>query len=196
VPQGTWRELLELIESNASETAIDTFLRECPEVLAGAAHFGRVNPHAAWVIPQAAIRPPLSTKQRGLRPDYLVGGYGSDGISWVVVEIKAPAQLVFAGGVGRGRIRLSSAANAGLCQLAQYLDFCSANQAYLRDFLGTRFFREPTGVLVISRMLEFEKDTSRQALKAALNRSLSASIQIRTFDALFAAGASFISTRA
>src|SRR5207244_3921865 len=116
----------------------------------------RPNPHASRVIPQASIRPPLTPEQRGLRPDYIVGGVGSDGISWVVLELKGANDRIFVCDRDGKGLRLSAAANRGLCQLLAYLDYCAANQAYLREFLNTRSFREPAGILFIGRASELE----------------------------------------
>jgi hypothetical protein len=118
-----------------------------------------------------------------MRPDFIVGVVGSDGVSWVVVELKGAADQMFVCDRDGGSLRLSTTANRGLCQLLSYLDYCAANQAYLRDFLNTRSFREPTGILFIGRASELE-DQRRQTLKAALNRVFAGRIEIRTFDAL------------
>jgi hypothetical protein len=179
-----WTRFDELVRTDATEGELQRILRDHPGLIGGAAHFDRPNAHVSWVIPQASIRAPFTHEQRGLRPDYLVGGVGSDGFSWVVVELKGARERIFARDQNGGGLRLSAAANRGLCQLLSYLDFCATHQAYLREFLNARSFREPKGILFIGRANEVEGDAEKQALKAALNRAFSGRVQIRTLDAL------------
>lgn len=79
--------LKQLVEANAGETAIDTFLRSNPALLAACMNFIQFGHHGTWVVPQQAVRPPSLPEIRGLKPDYLVGGRNSDGYSWYVVEL-------------------------------------------------------------------------------------------------------------
>jgi hypothetical protein len=83
-----------------------------------------------------------------------------------------------------GNISLSSAANHGICQLLQYIDYCSAAQSYLRDTLKLKDFREPRGFLIIGREEELSSDSGAQELSRAFNEMMAPRIEVRTFDAL------------
>lgn len=129
--------LKELIETDAAETGIDSFLRDHPALLAACMNFTQFGHHGTWVVPQQVVRPPSLPGIRGLKPDYLVGGKGSRGYSWYVVELKSPSDKMFSRNRA-GNMSLSSDANRGICQLLQYIDYCSAAQSYLRDILKTQ----------------------------------------------------------
>src|SRR5438874_9463033 len=81
------KALRELIQADASETAIDSFLRSCPALLGAGMNFTQFGHHGTWVVPQQEIRPSSLPGVRGLKPDYLVGGKGSRGYSWYVVDL-------------------------------------------------------------------------------------------------------------
>jgi hypothetical protein len=83
-----------------------------------------------------------------------------------------------------GNISLSSIANRGICQLLQYIDYCSAAQSYLRDTLKLKEFREPKGFLIIGREAELSSDRDAQELSRAFNEMTAPRIEVRTFDAL------------
>ncbi|HEV7473921.1 MAG TPA: Shedu anti-phage system protein SduA domain-containing protein [Pyrinomonadaceae bacterium] len=169
--------------TNATETTIDGFLKEHPALLAGCMNFTMFGHHGSWVVPQQLIRPPSLDEIRGLKPDYLVGGKGSRGYSWFVVELKSPKDKLFTREKS-GTISLSSVANRGICQLLRYIDYCSSAQSYLRDSLRLKEFREPKGFLIIGREAELSGDRDVQELSSAFNRMTVGSIEIRTFDAL------------
>ncbi len=175
--------LKNLVETNPSETTIDNFLHECPALLAACMNFTQFGHHGTWVVSQQVIRPPSLPAIRGLKPDYLVGGKGSRGYSWYVVELKSPRDKLFAKGP-TGSISLSKTANGGICQLLQYMDYCSAAQSYLRDTLRLSGFREPKGFLIIGREAELSADSGLQELSRAFNEMTRGSVEIRTFDAL------------
>lgn len=172
-----------LLASGATETDADTFLRENPALIGQCLNFTNFGHHGMWVIPQKLIDPGVGPKRRGLKPDYLFGGKNSDGFYWCVAELKGPQDLLFKRSP-KGGISFSSVANAGICQLLQYIDYCSSAQSYFRDHFGLKDFREPKGFLVIGRESEFEKDDQFQELKAAWNRVSGNKIMIRTYDAL------------
>ena len=171
-----------LVKTNASETKVDRYLRKNRAVLAAALNFTNFGHHGGWVVPQQTVRPSTRPVAHGLRPDYLVAGENSDGVGWFVVELKGVTDTVFTD--AKGPIRLSRAANAGICQLVEYLDYCASNQSFLRDELQFKRFREPRGILIIGREQEL-RDRRRQKLRAALNEALRPRVEIRSYDALF-----------
>jgi len=175
-------ELRDLVEKASGEKAIDTFLKSNINVLAKCMNFTQYGHHGTWVIPQQEIRPHLTSSQKGLKPDYLVGGKGSDGYRWFVVELKASNENIFV--EKNGNVYFSSIVNKGICQLLSYIDYCSSAQAYMRDSLKLNGFREPEGFLVVGRESELENSSKKQDMKAAWNRITSNRIQIRTYDAL------------
>lgn len=175
--------LRDLIQANAHETEIDGFLRNCPALLGACMNFTQFGHHGTWVVPQQEIRPPSLPGIRGLKPDYLVGGKGSRGYSWYVVELKSPKDSLFTR-ASSGEIYLSNTANRGICQLLRYIDYCSFAQSYLRDILKLKDFREPKGFLILGRGAELENDPDLQELSKALNEMMRGRIEIRSFDAL------------
>ncbi len=100
-----------------------------------------------------------------------------------MVELKSPKDKLFRKD-RIGTITLSSTANHGLCQLLQYINYCSSAQSYLRDTLRLKGFREPKGFLIIGREMEFMLDTDLQNMKRTLNVMTSGRVEVRTFDAL------------
>ncbi len=126
------------------------------------------------------IRARLSDTSPGLIPDYLIAGANSDGVTWWVMEVKAPGAKIFGG--NDSAKTLSSEANRGVLQLLSYIDVCAENQAYLRDQAGLKGLREPKGLLLIGTQDELN-DSRNRKLRAAWNR-VNPSLQIRTYSAL------------
>lgn len=175
-------KLSKLVENSSGERAIDNFLKSNVEVLANCMNFVQFGHHGTWVIPQQEIRPPLTLTQKGLKPDYLVGGKGSDGYRWFVVELKGANHNIFV--EKKGSLQFSAVVNRGICQLMSYIDYCSSAQGYIRDSLKLNGFREPEGILIVGREEELSCSSLKQDMKAAWNRITSNRIQIRTYDAL------------
>jgi Domain of unknown function (DUF4263) len=135
--------------------------------------------HMSWIFPKEQIRPP-SGSLGGLIPDYLLAGASSNGLEWFVLELKGADKRAF---VKRGkRVLLSSDANAGICQLLNYIDRSAHDQAYLRDGLELAGFREPRGILLIGTEAESDDDQVRD-FKGAWNRA-NPKLQIRSYDSL------------
>jgi Domain of unknown function (DUF4263) len=168
-----------LISRAASETKIEAFFRKNHEVLSMTINMFSTGHHMSWVFPKEQIRPP-SGSVGGLIPDYLLAGASSNGVEWFVLELKGADKHAFA---KRGkRISLSADANEGICQLLNYIDRSSRDQAYLRDGLELVGFREPRGLLIIGTENE-TVDTQVQDFKAAWNR-MNPKLQIRSYDSL------------
>jgi hypothetical protein len=181
-------EFAGLVEGRSGEKAIDECLKENRGLLARFMNFTQFGHHGTWVVPQQQVRPPLTTSQRGLKPDYIVGGKGSDGYKWFVVELKGADQNIFT--ERNGNVVFSNAVNDGICQLLNYVDYCSSAQAYLRDTLRLNDFREPEGCLIVGREDELSEDPRKQSLKAAWNRLSGGRLQLRTYDAFIRSTAS------
>ena len=175
----------DLLANGASETDADRFLQENPALIGQCLNFTNFGHHGMWVIPQKLIDPGANPKRKGLKPDYLFGGKNSDGFFWCVAELKGPQDKLFKrGSDDRRTISFSAAANEGLCQLLQYMDYCTSAQSYFRDHFGLNDFREPRGFLILGRERELEDDGQLQELKAAWNRLSGGRIMLRTYDAL------------
>ena len=154
----------------------------------GAFATGLPDTMRGWIVSQQQIRP--KTLTHGLKPDYLIGGKSSSGITWHVLELKSPRDTLFVR-TSKGRLKFSETAHEGVFQLLEYIDFCASQQAYLRDALGLKGFREPTGLLVIGRQSEFE-ESDHQDMKAAWQRLTGGRLIFTTFDALLEGMSGFV----
>ena len=169
-----------LLKKGASETLIDEYLRENPEIFTSVLHNYRTGHHGSIVISQQNIRPKIkTTNQKGLIPDFLIGGDSSEGWSWFVIELKGTTQKVFT--KKRNEVYFNSEINKGIFQLLEYIDYCSENQANLRDTFQLENFREPNGILISGRENEFE-DEHKKRMKGAWNRINKGKLEIRTYD--------------
>jgi hypothetical protein len=133
----------------------------------------------SWIFPKEQIRP-SSGSVGGLIPDYLMAGASSNGVEWFVLELKGADKRAFT--KARKRVSLSADANQGVCQLLNYIDLCSRDQAFLRDGLELTGFREPQGILLIGTNDETD-DHQVRAFKGAWNR-INSKVQIRSYSAL------------
>ncbi len=172
----------DLVNRRAAETEIDGFIRSNPKALATCFRLTMTGHHGVWVIPQQVIKPPMRPVERGLKPDFILGGKGSDGFSWFVVELKGADDSIFA--ESDGKTYFSSSANRGVFQLLEYVDYCSQNQAWLRDTLRLTDFREPRGFLFIGRETELEENEVRGRLKGEWNRLAGGRLEVHTYDVL------------
>jgi len=178
------RGLQRLVEDAAGERDIDAFISANPQLLTLPLDFARTGHHGAWVVPKAAIRSGIPGTIQGLIPDFLVGGESSDGISWIVVELKGAAARLFSR--SGETVRFSPDANRGICQTLEYIDYCGRAQAHLRDEMQLAGLREPTAYLILGREEELEVQRLRD-LKAAWNRRMGGAIAIRSYDSLLRA---------
>ena len=174
-------ELRLMVEGNASETELDRFIRGEPDLLSALLHFAGTGHHSGMAYPQQTLRPSVRDVQSGLIPDYLISGKNSDGTSWWVLELKSPADKLFAG--KPGSFRLSDVANRGLMQINQYVTFCVDHQAAIRESLQLKDFRTPTGILLIGREHELTAAPELRQLKESLGGA-KAAVRIRTWDSL------------
>lgn len=180
-------EFEKLVSEKASETTIEKYFADHPEVLAITLFLFSTGHHAAWIYPKQQIRP-VSGEVGGLIPDYVLAGANSEGVVWWVLELKGANHKAF---VKRGkRVYLSQESNKGICQLLNYIDMASRSQSYLRDEIGLNGFREPKGLLLIGNDEESE-DTQVMDFKNAWNR-INPRIQIKSYNSLLRALASKI----
>ncbi len=171
-----------LVEGNAGETEIANFLKNNKSVLVNSLRSLNTGHHGAWVIPKQMVRPPMAESQKGLIPDYVLGGLSSDGFEWFVLELKGADQRIIT--ESNNLLYFGSVANKAICQTIEYIDYCASVQAYLRDSLKLRDFREPKGFILIGRETEFPNDSRREKFKSAWNRFMGHKIEIRTYDSL------------
>lgn len=166
-----------LLERKAGEREIEAYLDRNREALSLSVVMFSTGHHASWIFPKRQIRPPSGTRS-GLIPDYLMAGANSDGVQWFVLELKGADKHAFA--KAGSHVLLSSDANRGICQLVNYIDSSSRDQAYLRDGLELSGFREARGILLIGTDLETE-DAQVRDFKNAWNR-INARVQIRSYS--------------
>lgn len=169
------------------ETDADEFIKLNPALLGQCLNFTNFGHHGTWVVPQKLVDPGANTIRKGKKPDYLVGGKNSDGFYWCVVELKGPNDSLFK--KSGSEVSFSAKANEGICQLLQYIDYCSANQAFLRDHFKLNEFREPRGFLIIGREAELQDDQLKD-LRSAWNRISGGRLMIRSYDALLRSNSS------
>lgn len=174
-------QFLSLIIKNSDEAKIDSFLKENISILAFVSVFFWTGHHGAWILPQQLIKPRVG-KNKGLKPDYLFAGDNSDGVTWWVLELKGANETIWIEDKN-GDFRFSDAANRGVNQLTRYIDYCTINQAVIRDAYEISSFTEPKGILLIGRGKEFENNEQKRNLKRRHNRN-NPHLQIRTYDAL------------
>lgn len=174
-------KLLSLVNQNSDETEIDTFLRDNRSVLAFISVFFSTGHHGCWILPQLLIKPRIGSK-KGLKPDYLFAGDNSDGVTWWILELKGANENIWIEDKN-GDFRFSDTANRGINQLNRYTDYCTTNQAAIRDTYKITSFTEPKGVLIMGREREFKNNEEKRDLKRRHNRN-NPNIQIRTYDAL------------
>ncbi|MGP1387875.1 MAG: Shedu anti-phage system protein SduA domain-containing protein [Thainema sp.] len=184
IENSTIDEFISLVNNaNCGESEIDRYLNSNKEILSYIMPILNTGNHGIWIIPQLNIRPSTHIS-KGMKPDYIVGGCNSDGYLWSVVELKSPNQNIFS--EENTKIGLNKVVNQGVCQLIEYMDYCSEAQSYLRDTLKLNEFREPSGILIVGREEEFDGNDNKRKrdLKAAINRLYGNRLQIRTYDAL------------
>ena len=171
-----------IVESNAGETEIVDFLKNNKGVFVNSLRDFKTGHNAAWIIPKQMVRPPMTESQKGLIPDYILGGLSSDGFSWFVLELKGANEKILT--ESNNILYFGSVANKAICQTIEYIDYCASSQAYLRDTLQLKDFREPKGFILIGREIEFSDDSRREKFKSAWNRFMGHKVEIRTYDSL------------
>lgn len=180
---GQIEEFKTLLDKDVSETSMQTFLEANPEIFTSLLHNYRTGHHSAIVIPKQEIRPRLKlTDDNGLIPDFIIGGKSSDGWNWWIIELKGPSQTIFS--QSTSETYFNSEMNKGICQLLNYIDFCSEQQSNLRDSFGLQGFREPNGLILAGREKEFTDDNGKRKLKASWNRLLMGKLELRTYDSI------------
>lgn len=179
VTEDQYFKFSQLIQRRSSEREVERYFAENREVLSLVIWMFSTGHHMSWLFPKAHIRPTSGTAG-GLIPDYLMAGASSEGIRWFLLELKGANARAFRK-TGK-RVYLSNEANKGLCQLLNYMDWSSRDQAYLRDGLELKGFREPRGILLIGTDDE-TRDPQIQSFKSAWNR-FNSSVQIRSYSGL------------
>jgi hypothetical protein len=177
---GAKEGFLKLIEEKFGEKQIDKFLCENPEIFETL--LDTTGHHGIWVIPKQQIKTKIGN-ERGLIPDFIVGGKNSDGFQWWVIELKgSDAKLLKVN--AQKEVCFTSEGNKGISQLTEYIDYCRKYQSHLRDAFKLKDFREPSGILVIGNENEFELDEIKQNFKSAWNRLTRPNLEIRTYNAM------------
>lgn len=172
--------LRQLIQQGASERTVDAYLTQ--HTALWDIFFPHTGNHGIWVIPKQQLKTKIGHSSRGLIPDYLIGTKNSEGFQYWVVELKGIVESLLITNHAN-EVYFSPEANKGICQLIEYVDYCSKYQSKLRDEFKLKDFREPNGILVIGTEQEFEGNPIKQEFKAAWNR-LSPKLEIRTYHSI------------
>lgn len=178
-----FNNLIEIIENNSTEKIIDKYLTDNPEILTTILHHFETGNHKGWVFPKLTLTPRIEYMfQKGMIPDFIVGGQSSDGQEWWLLELKGADEKIF--NIDKNnRIKFSDTLNKGICQLIEYIDYSTEKQNKLRDEFGLKNFREPSGIILIGRDVEMN-DIRKQKLKSYWNRLHKGKLEIRTYDFL------------
>lgn len=172
-------KLHKLIEKEASETEIHQFLENNQQIWGHLLGVYNTANHGFTVYSKQEITPHIKEKNKGLIPDFIIGGENSDGWQWWIIEIKSPKDLIFSN--AKGYLHFSDIANKGICQLLEYVSISNKLQAHLRDHFGFKNFDNPKGILLIGTEEEF-KNKQKQNIKKAFNDLMSKQFEIRTFS--------------
>ena len=169
-----------MIKEKSGEKKIDKYLCDNPELFDSLLDF--TGHHGLWVISKQQIKTRIRN-ERGLIPDFIVGGKNSDGFQWWVIELKgADAKLLKVN--TQGEVCFTNEGNKGISQLTEYIDYCRKYQSHLRDAFKLKDFREPSGILVIGIEEEFDSSEIKQNFKSAWNRLTKPNLEIRTYNAM------------
>ncbi|GAF05272.1 Shedu anti-phage system protein SduA domain-containing protein [Saccharicrinis fermentans] len=177
---GAKESFVKLIEEKSDEKLIDKFLSKNPEIFETL--LDTSGHHGIWVIPKQQIKTRIGN-ERGLIPDFIVGGKSSDGFQWWVIELKGANEKLLKVNA-QNEVYFTIEGNKGISQLTEYIDYCRKYQSHLRDAFKLKDFREPSGILVIGNENEFESDEIKQNFKSAWNRLTKPNLEIRTYNAI------------
>lgn len=172
------KELHSLVINKVSETEMHIFLEKNPQIFGHLLGLYRTENHGFTVYSKQEITPHVKNKNKGLIPDFIIGGQNSDGWQWWIIEIKSPKDNIF---VDKGALHFSDTANKGICQLLEYVSMSDKIQGHLRDHFGFKDFNNPKGIMLIGSEDEFN-DKRKQNLKKSFNDLMSKRFEIRTFS--------------
>lgn len=171
---------ISLVEKNAGEKEIDIYLKKHPQLFAVLLGHYNTGHHNSWVIPQKTIKNKIVPDDKGLIPDYIIGGKSTSGIEWKIVELKGTRAKWF---IDKNKeIYFSDIINKGLNQLTEYIHTSEKYQSNLRDQHRLIDFKNPEGLLIAGRRSEIPDGSRKQALYGQWRSMLKAKIQIITYD--------------
>lgn len=173
-----FNNLSKLVKNKVSETEMHNFLENNPQIFGHLLGLYRTAHHGFAVYSKQEIIPYIKEQNKGLIPDFIIGGENSDGWQWWVIEIKSPKDSIF---IDRGSLHFSDIANKGICQLLEYVSVSDKIQGHLRDHFGFKDFNNPKGILLIGTEDDF-KDKRKQNIKKAFNDLMSKRFEIKTFS--------------
>lgn len=174
------KELIKLIEKNSSETIIDNYISSHPELLSFIISYYSTGHHHTWVIPKKVIKTKISPNDKGLVPDYIIGGQSTSGKEWFILELKGADTKWFI--EKQGSIYFTNTINKGIHQLIEYLDHCDTYQSKFRDEHKLLDFKQPKAILIAGRRSEFLSNSRKQAIKKTWGLLLGNRLEIITFD--------------
>ena len=176
------KKLIKLIENNSAETTIDKFVSQHPELLTFVISHYNTGHHHTWVIPKKIIKTKISPTDKGLVPDFIIGGQGTSGKEWFILELKGANTKWFI--EKNGKIYFSDIINKGIHQLIEYLDHADTYQSKFRDEHKLIEFKKPKAILMAGRRIEFENNERKKAIKKTWESLLGNKLEIVTYDRL------------
>lgn len=176
------RKLIKLIEASSSETVICKFITQHPELLSLIISHYSTGHHHTWIIPQKVIKTKITPNDKGLVPDYIIGGQSTSGKEWFILELKGADSSWFV--ERNGKVYFSDTINKGIHQLIEYLDHCDTYQSKFRDEHKLTDFKKPKAILMAGRRSEFVTNQRKKAIKQTWGALLGNRLEIVTYDRL------------
>lgn len=174
------KELIALIDANSSETVIDKYLAEHKELLTFIMSYYSTGHHRSWVIPKRTIKTKFYNSEKGLIPDYILGGESTSGKEWFILELKGTNTKWFI--EKQGEIYFSDTINKGIHQLIEYQHHCDKFQSKFRDEYKLTNFHAPKAILIAGRRSEFNGNERKKSVKKTWEKLLGNRLEIMTYD--------------
>ena len=176
------KQLIKLIESNSSETIIDKFITLHPELLCFVISLYSTGHHHTWVIPKKVVKTKTNSNDKGLVPDFIIGGQSTSGKEWFILELKGANTNLFV--EKASKIYFTDIINKGLHQLIEYLDYCDTYQSKFRDEHKLIDFKKPKAILMAGRRNEFQNNQRKKSIIQTWRTLLGNRLEIVTYDRL------------
>ncbi|MCC6837233.1 MAG: DUF4263 domain-containing protein [Bacteroidia bacterium] len=176
------KELIRLIDLKSPEAVIDSYLSEHKELLTFVMARYNTGHHNSWVIPKRVIKTKFRIEEKGLIPDYILGGQSTSGKEWFIVELKGADAKWFV--ERQGEIYFSDTINKGIHQLIEYLYHCDKYQSKFRDEYRLTDFHAPKAILIAGHRSEFDNNERKKAVKKTWEKLLGNRLEIITYNRL------------
>ena len=174
------KQLISLINERTPEKEIDKHLASHKELVAFILKHYTTGNHHSWIIPKRTIKTKFSSQEKGMIPDYIIGGQSTSGIEWFLLELKGADTKWFV--ETQGEMYFSNIINKGIHQIIEYLHYCDKNQVKFRDEYKLKDFTSPKAILIAGRRDEFENNPRKKDLKKMWDNLLGKRVNLITYD--------------